>query len=66
MDVIVNGEPRDFAAGETLASLVAALELESQRIAIEVNEEIVPRSRYASLRLKAGDRVEVVTAIGGG
>ncbi len=66
MKIMVNGVTREVAAGETLASLVAALQLADQRIAVEVNEEIVPRSGYAAHRLNAGDRVEVVTAIGGG
>ncbi|MDH3282683.1 MAG: sulfur carrier protein ThiS [Gammaproteobacteria bacterium] len=66
MNVIVNGVSREVAAGETLSTLVAALQLADQRIAIEVNAEIVPRSRYATHRLNVGDRVEVVTAIGGG
>ncbi|MDH3637490.1 MAG: sulfur carrier protein ThiS [Gammaproteobacteria bacterium] len=66
MNVIVNGVSREVETGETLASLVAALQLADKRIAIEVNEEIVPRSGYDAHRLHAGDRVEVVTAIGGG
>ncbi len=50
----------------TLGDLVAALELEGRRLAIEVNEELVPRSEHGSFRLEPGDRVEIVQAIGGG
>jgi sulfur carrier protein len=62
----VNGAPRVLAAGQTLADLVRALELEGRRIAVELNGEIVPRSRYAATPLRAGDRVEIVGAVGGG
>jgi sulfur carrier protein len=62
----VNGAPRALAAGQTLAELVRALALEGRRIAVELNGEIVPRSRYAETPLRAGDRVEIVGAVGGG
>ena len=65
-EIVVNGEKRFVPAGHTLAQLVADLALERHRVAVEVNEEIVPRSRYSERVLSAGDRVEVVTAIGGG
>ena len=66
MRVQVNGESRQFAPGATVAALVAELQLSGQRIAVEVNEELVPRSAYAERVLEDGDRVEVVHAIGGG
>ncbi|HHH13543.1 MAG TPA: sulfur carrier protein ThiS [Thiolapillus brandeum] len=66
MQIQVNGEPREVAEGATLSSLVADLRLEGSRYAIEVNEELVPRSEHARHRLQEGDRVEVVQAIGGG
>jgi len=66
MQIQVNGEPREVAEGATLSSLVADLHLEGSRYAIEVNEELVPRSEHARYRLQEGDRVEVVQAIGGG
>ncbi len=65
-EIIVNGEKRAVPAGQTLAELVQELDLEGRRVAVEVNEEIVPRSRYAECVLNGGDRVEVVAAIGGG
>lgn len=64
--ITVNGEKRAVPAGHTLAELVRELDLEGRRVAVEVNEEIVPRSRYAAHVLNVGDRVEVVAAIGGG
>ncbi len=66
IDISVNGQVRQVPAGQTVAALVDQLALGDGRIAVEVNQEIVPRSLYAAHALHAGDRVEVVTAIGGG
>lgn len=66
MKIVLNGHEEDVASHATLADLVASAGLAGRRIAIEVNREIVPRSDYAARRLVAGDRIEVVHAIGGG
>lgn len=66
MQIIVNGEQRDVAEELTAEQLVADMQITGQRIAMEVNLEIVPRSRYAEHILKNGDRVEIVHAVGGG
>lgn len=66
MHVQVNGETRELPAGTTVADLVADLASLGQRFAVEVNEELVPRSTHADRRLVEGDRVEIVHAIGGG
>lgn len=66
MQIQLNGEPRPFVEGQTLGDLVESLGLTGRRIAIEVNEEIVPRSQHAQMPLNVGDRVEIVHAIGGG
>lgn len=65
-EIVVNGEQRPLPEDRTLAALVRELELEGRRVAVEVNQEIVPRSQYAAHVLTGGDRVEVVAAIGGG
>lgn len=65
-EITVNGEKRPMPPGRTLAELVRELDLEGRRVAVEVNEEIVPRSEHAEHILNKGDRVEVVAAIGGG
>lgn len=65
MQLLVNGAAFDAAEGATLAELVRRLELRG-RYAIEINGEIVPRSAYGESVLRAGDRVEVVQAVGGG
>jgi sulfur carrier protein len=66
MDIIVNGEQRQVPDIYTAAQLVEAMGLGDQRIAMEVNLEIVPRSTYSSHALQPGDRIEVVHAVGGG
>jgi len=66
MKIYVNGEEREVAEGCTAAQLVEELGLTGKRLAMEVNREIVPRSEYEKHRFSAGDRVEVVHAIGGG
>jgi len=62
----LNGEHREVPDGMTLAALIDELGLKGRRIAVEVNREIVPKGRHADYRLSAGDRVEIVHAIGGG
>jgi sulfur carrier protein len=66
MHVIVNGTARSIETPATLAEVVRALGLEGKRIAVERNGEIVPKSRYASTSVGAGDRLEIVAAVGGG
>ena len=67
MKVMLNGLPRSFEPPPaTVAELVRALNLEGKRIAVEMNGEIVPRSRYGETRVAAGDQLEVVAAVGGG
>lgn len=66
MQIQVNGQQHDVADGMTAAQLIQYLALEGRRLAMEVNQEIVPRSQYAEHRLAAGDQIEIVHAIGGG
>ena len=66
MNVMLNGDHRELPDQATLQWLVDDLGLAGKRLAIEVNEDIVPRSRHSDYRLNDGDRVEVVHAIGGG
>ncbi|CAH0203198.1 hypothetical protein ROS9278_01978 [Roseomonas sp. CECT 9278] len=64
--ITVNGESRDVAAGDTVAALLRAIGLDTRKVAVERNEEIVPRSTYDSVALAPGDRLEIVHFIGGG
>ena len=66
MQIELNGEPHAIAGGATVASLIEELALTDKRLAVEVNEEVVPRGRHAEHVLESGDRVEIVHAIGGG
>jgi sulfur carrier protein len=66
MNILVNGKPKTVPADTTAARLIEMLELGDKRVAVEVNQEIVPRTRYGTHRLRAGDHVEIVHAIGGG
>jgi len=66
MRLLLNGEERDVAGVVTIADLVAALGLDARKVAVERNLEIAPRSTYADTKLADGDRIEIVTFIGGG
>jgi sulfur carrier protein len=66
VQITVNGKPREVSAGTTIAALLADLELPPPQVAVEVNLELIPRGRHAEHRLAAGDRLEVVTLVGGG
>lgn len=67
LTLTLNGKAAEVALdAPTLDALVAALGLSGKRIAIEVNGEIVPRSRYAATTVARGDRIEIVGAVGGG
>ena len=66
MDIIVNGNKHTVPEDYTAAQLIESLALGERRVAMEVNEEIVPRSRYPQHRFAQGDRIEIVHAVGGG
>ena len=66
MQITLNGQACEFAEPQTVASLLLGAGLADSRVAVEVNREIVPRSRHDSHRLGDGDRVEIIRAIGGG
>ena len=66
MKLQVNGEARELEDGLTLAHFIAGLELGKVRVAVERNLDIVPRDRYADTTLEDGDRLEIVTFVGGG
>ncbi len=66
MKIAINGEQREVAEGLTIAGLLQELRLSVGRIAVEVNEQIVPRAEHATRSLSEGDRVEIVSFVGGG
>ena len=66
MHVTINGEPHDVPDGIDLHRLIALLELRPEMVAVERNMELVRRADYASCALADGDRLEIVTLVGGG
>ncbi|GGC35189.1 thiamine biosynthesis protein ThiS [Siccirubricoccus deserti] len=66
IEITVNGEARDIPAPATIADLLTRIGLDTRKVAVERNLEIVPRSTYAATALAAGDRLEIVHFIGGG
>lgn len=66
MELIVNGETQHLPERMTVMQLLEKMALTDRRLAVEVNLEIVPRSQYLTRELQAGDRIEIVHAIGGG
>jgi sulfur carrier protein len=66
MQIYVNGEQTRVPEGTHMAGLIELLELSGQRIAVEVNQELVPRSSFAEQPLKEADQVEIIHAVGGG
>ena len=66
IDVSVNGRVQRVPAGSTVAQLLESLGLDRGRLAVELNLRVVPRAEHATLRLNHGDKLEVVTFVGGG
>jgi len=66
IQLIVNGEPQEVPSGTTIAVLLARLQMQPRLVAVERNRDLVPRAQHAACTLEAGDRVEIVTLVGGG
>ena len=66
MEISVNGQAKTVGEAITVSGLLQELGLTTGRIAVELNREIVPRAEHATTRLAAGDKVEVVSFVGGG
>jgi len=66
VEILLNGLPREIPPGATVASLLRELSLPATRVAVERNREIVRKPEYESTRIEAGDRLEIVTFVGGG
>jgi sulfur carrier protein len=66
INVIVNGEDREIPANLNLAALLTHLELPSERIAVELNREVVRRAEWDKTAIKDGDKLEIVHFVGGG
>jgi sulfur carrier protein len=66
VNIIVNGLAREVREDTSIAQLLAELDLTAQAVAVEVNLELIPRGHHAEHRLREGDRLEIVTLVGGG
>ncbi|NPA57974.1 MAG: sulfur carrier protein ThiS [Aquificae bacterium] len=66
MKITVNGEEREVKEGTTIKELVDQLGIKAPNYAVAVGMEVIPKSEYETYRLKEGDRVEIVTFVGGG
>lgn len=66
MKIQVNGESREIESGSTIAALLGELGVTQPYVAVERNLEVVPRAQHRETVLRDGDRIEVVTLVGGG
>lgn len=66
MIVIVNGKELELQSSATAEDLVNQLNYQDQRIALEVNEAIIPKSGHAEFTLNTNDKIEIIKAVGGG
>ena len=64
--ILVNGEPREVPSGCTIEQLIALVDLSGRRVAVARNRHVVPRSTFAQVTVSAGDRIEILEAVGGG
>ena len=64
--ITLNGAERRIAVDLTVSGLLGELQLQPKYLAVELNEQVLPRARFESVRLQSGDRVEIVTLVGGG
>ncbi len=66
MQIYINGEEKIVAEQSSMAALIEQLALTGKRIAVEVNEELIPRSTFEQHLIQANDRIEIINAVGGG
>ena len=66
MTLTINGENRNFTSVSTVSDLVSQLGMKADRVAIELNRDLLPRDRWSSTQLSDGDKLEIVHFVGGG
>jgi thiamine biosynthesis protein ThiS len=66
MKLIVNGEDREFSSDRTVSTLLVHLGMKPDRVAVELNHELIPRDRWDATQLSDGDKLEIVHFVGGG
>ena len=66
IDIVVNDKALSIAAGSSVTDLLKSLDIRTKAIAVEINRNVIPGDRHSTTVLGAGDRLEVVTLVGGG
>jgi thiamine biosynthesis protein ThiS len=66
MTLTINGENHEFGGLQTLTDLIAELGMKSDRVAVELNRELIRRDRWSETKLRDGDKLEIVHFVGGG
>jgi sulfur carrier protein len=66
MRLMVNGKPVELPDGSTVSALLGAMAIEAARVAVERNQDVVPRRDWGAVKLSDGDQIEIVTFVGGG
>jgi sulfur carrier protein len=66
MKIVLNGQPRELPEKLTVAELLTLLQMPARGVAVEVNQQIVPRGQHPEHSLRDGDRLEIVSLVGGG
>ena len=66
MRITLNGQQETLDSATTLGQLLTQLKLEPIRVAVEINEDLIPRKTFADTAIRDGDRIEIVTLVGGG
>ena len=66
MRITLNGQQETLDSATTLGQLLTRLKLEPIRVAVEINEDLIPRKTFAGTAIRDGDRIEIVTLVGGG
>ena len=66
MKISLNGEPHELAGPLTLTALLAQLNIDPRRVAVEHNQTVVKRASYDSTQVRDGDEIEIVNFVGGG
>ena len=66
MKILLNGSSHTIEDGSSINTLVEQLELKGKRLAVEINQEIIPKSEHDQYKIQQGDSIEIIHAIGGG
>jgi len=66
LQITLNGDPYEIEGDPRLAALLERLNMKSSRVAVEINQRIIPKAEFAATEIKAGDSVEIINFVGGG